>query len=248
MQSIFKRYEKKYLVTGEQGAILQRLMAHHMVLDRQGEYLVQDLYFDTPDWDIIRESIEKPFYKEKLRLRLYDQYRAESQGFLELKKKYDGIVYKRRIAFPLGELKNRCVREIVSAIDSQISREIGFFLQTNQVSEKIRIGYRRIAYTGTGIEDTDLRITFDKDIFFQLSPLANNNPENDRQFKTIEENNMILDQNQMVMEIKTTDAMPLWLTQALSKNNIFPTAFSKFGLCYTGHIYKSQDLEVKNVA
>jgi SPX domain protein involved in polyphosphate accumulation len=213
-----------------------------MVIDRLGEYLIQDLYFDTADWDIIRKSIEKPLYKEKLRLRFYDQYSPESQGFLELKKKFDGIVYKRRIAFPLKELKNRCVREIVSSIDSQISREIGFYLQNNKVSEKIHITYKRNAYTG--IEDRDLRITFDKDIFFNLSSL-DNNPDDYH----LTQNQMILDQNQMVMEIKTTGAMPLWLTCALSKNSIFPAPFSKFGVCYTEHIVKCHDMEgVMNVA
>ena len=229
MQSIFNRRENKYLITAEQGAALQRQLTRYMTIDRQGEYLVQNLYYDTDNWDIIRESIERPLYKEKLRLRFYGQKTRESCGYLELKKKFRGITYKRRIDFPLNELDNRSVREIVSSIDSQISREINFFLQRKAVSEKIYIAYARIAYND--IADGDLRITFDKDILFRLISTDNYNSGENRQ---------ILTPNQMVMEIKTTGAIPLWLSKTLSENNIFPVPFSKFGICYTGHIFRLQ--------
>jgi len=248
MQDIFRRREKKYLITSEQGAALQTLITRHTAIDQQGEYLIQDLYFDTADWDIISKSIERPSYKEKLRLRLYGQYNSESQGFLEMKRKYEGIVYKRRISFPLNELKNRCIRDIVSAADSQISREINYFLKTNPVSEKIHIAYKRMAYTG--IEDKGLRITFDRDIVFHLCSLSGSNlseyaSDNACQIK----GSRIIEQNQMLMEIKTVGAIPLWLTRVLSENSIFPVSFSKFGVCYIKHISKLLYLqERKNVA
>ena len=241
MQSIFKRREYKYLITREQGSALQQLISQYMSIDQHGEYLVQNLYYDTADWDIIRKSIEKPLYKEKLRLRFYDHYTPKSQGFLELKKKFDGVVYKRRIAFPLGEFKSRSVGEIASANDSQISREIDFYLRQNQVSEKIYIAYKRITYTG--IADKNFRITFDRDIFFRLNPLNtfdNYDPGIDHP---------ILDQDRIVMEIKITGAMSLWLAQTFSENNIFPLSFSKFGVCYTKHISKWQNIGgIKNAA
>ena len=245
MQSIFRRREKKYLITREQGAILQRLISQHTVIDQQGEYLIQDLYYDTANWDIVCKSIEKPLYKEKLRLRIYGQYTSESQGFLEMKRKFDGVVYKRRLAFPIGELKNHSVRKIISALDSQIAQEINYFLQKNQVSEKIHIAYKRVAYTG--IEDKDLRITFDKNLVFHLCSSNNNNFG---EYNPYDYNGcQILGNNQVLMEIKTTGAIPLWLTCALSENNIFPTSFSKFGVCYARYISKWQDSEdIKNVA
>ncbi|MCL2412168.1 MAG: polyphosphate polymerase domain-containing protein, partial [Treponema sp.] len=239
------------------------LIAQNMFIDLFGDYIVQNLYYDTNNWDIIRESVEKPLYKEKLRLRLYGQYNSESRGFLELKKKYNGIVYKRRFAFPLSELKKRNVQEIVSADNSQISREIDFYLKRKQVSEKIYIAYKRIAYTGgklhqhaaaaarslsgSNTENNELRITFDKDIVFRLNSLDSFkgifNPNNGRQ---------ILRQNQMLMEIKTTGVMPLWLARTLSENNIFSIPFSKVGICFTEHILKRQGfkdfIEVKNAA
>jgi SPX domain protein involved in polyphosphate accumulation len=245
MQNIFRRQEKKYLITSEQGAALQKLTSRYTEMDQQGEYLIQDLYYDTDNWDLICESIEKPPYKEKLRLRFYGQYNSESMGFLEMKRKYDSIVYKRRIAFLVGELKNRCVREIVSADGSQISREINYFLQVNPVSEKIHIAYKRTAYNG--IEDNGLRITFDRDIAFHLCPLKNDYFSEYIDFQI--DDHQILDPNKILMEIKTTGAIPLWLTGILSENNIFPISFSKFGVCYARHISKWQNTEGRrNVA
>jgi hypothetical protein len=243
MQNVFRRREKKYLVTTEQAAVLQKLIERHAEIDRQGEYLIQDLYYDTADWDMIRNAIEKPLYKEKLRLRFYGQYSGEYPCFLEIKRKFDDIVYKRRIAFPLGELKNCGVREIVSAHDSQIAREIGYFLQINQVSEKIHIAYKRAAYTG--IEDEGLRITFDKGIVFHLCQLNGFFEYNDCQI----DSHKILDDNQVLMEIKTTGAIPLWLTRSLGENKIFPLSFSKFGVCYVRYISKWHGVkEVNNAA
>jgi len=250
MQNIFKRCEKKYLVTSEQGMALQKLVTRYTEIDQQGEYLIRDLYYDTENWDIICKSIDRLSYKEKLRLRLYGEYNSESQGFLEMKRKYGSIVYKRRIAFPVGELKNRRVMEIVAADDSQISREISYFLQNNPVSEKIHISYKRTAYNG--IENNGLRITFDRDIAFYLCALKNDcfseyNPyeNNDCQI----DSHQILDSNQILVEIKTENAMPLWLTGILSENKIFPVSFSKYGVCYARHISKWQGPEGrKNVA
>ncbi|MCL2244972.1 MAG: polyphosphate polymerase domain-containing protein [Treponema sp.] len=247
MQSIFKRHEKKYVITQEQGAILKEQLARHMKIDRCGEYLVQNLYYDTENWDIIRESIEKPLYKEKLRLRFYGDYNPESQGFLELKKKFDGIVYKRRIAFSLGEIKNRCVREIVSEAGSQISREINFFLNNRNVSEKIYISYKRTAYNG--LEDQTLRVSFDRDIFFRYSPLNVFDPEeaardcpcSGGRILDPKQDNQNGDSSYFIMEIKTESSIPLWLTRMLSENKIFPVSFSKYGTCYTKHILKRQN-------
>ena len=213
-----------------------------MKIDRFGEYLVQNLYFDTENWDIIRESIEKPLYKEKLRLRFYGDYNPESKGFLELKKKFDGIVYKRRIAFSLGEIKKRCVRDIVSEAGSQISREIDFFLSYRDVSEKIFIAYKRTAYNG--IEDQTLRVSFDRDIVFRRCTL--NCLYNDDTFcdwPCSDDERQILNENFLIMEIKTAYSIPLWLTHMLSENNIFPVSFSKYGTCYTKHILKRQNLK-----
>jgi len=243
LQTFFKRREKKYLITREQGAALQELIAQRMKIDQYGEYLVQNLYYDTDNWDIIRKSIEKPFYKEKLRLRLYGQNKTDSQCYLELKKKLDGTTYKRRITIPMNELNNGGISEIVSAHDSQVSREIEFFLGNRTVSEKIYIAFKRIAYTCE--EDRNLRITFDREILFSLCSRENLN------FNYCDPNNgiRILSSNQSLMEIKTTGAMPLWLTRILSENKIFACSFSKYGVCYAKFIFKKHGFgDDKNAA
>ena len=228
MQSNFKRYEKKYLITTQQHRALQKALARYMAPDRYGEYLVQNLYYDTVGWDIIRASIEKPLYKEKLRLRCYGEATDNSKLYLELKKKFKGVVYKRRIAISAQAIGGGSVRGIVAEAPSQIARELDFYLQSNNVAERIYIAYHRTAFSG--ILDNELRVTFDTDIFFRLDNLSFSDPGVGQS---------ILPEGKMLMEIKALGGMPLWLTTALSENEIFPTSFSKFGTCYTDYILKS---------
>ncbi len=129
LQTVFKRYELKYLLTQAQKQAVLTAMAEHMELDQYGRTTIRNIYFDTENYRLIRRSIDKPAYKEKLRLRSYQQAGPDSTVFVELKKKYDSIVYKRRISLPekkamewlLG--KNHCRK------DSQISKEVDYFLQ-----------------------------------------------------------------------------------------------------------------------
>jgi len=225
MQSIFKRYEEKYLITKEQGDALQKIIARRMETDRFGEYYVQNLYYDTANWDVIGTSLEKPLYKEKMRLRCYGVPDSETDCFLELKKKYDNIVYKRRIAVPAAEYTD--IMSAVSENNSQISRELDYYLTANRVTERIYIGYNRLAFDG----DDDLRITFDTDVRFRTKGLDFRHPGMGR---------AILPDGKMLMEIKTLGGMPLWLAHALSNYKVYPTAFSKFGVCYTNYIMKNE--------
>jgi SPX domain protein involved in polyphosphate accumulation len=225
MENIFKRYEKKYLVTREQGTALQELFLRHMEADRYGSYLVQNLYFDTDNWDAIRESVDKPIYKEKMRLRCYGVPQQGTDLFLELKKKYKGIVYKRRVAIPSASLSGKTVRDAVCTEPSQIARELGFYLKSNAVSEKIYIAYRRVALAG--VQDDGLRVTFDTDLCFRTDRLDFTHPHVGLP---------ILPGNDMLMEIKTLGGMPMWMVRILSESKIYPTTFSKYGVCYTEHI------------
>ena len=235
MQSHFKRYEKKYLVTEKQQAALQETISQYMRPDQYGAYWVQNLYFDTSNWDVIRTSLEKPIYKEKMRLRCYGEAGPDSKFYLELKKKYKGVVYKRRIAIPARALRGDSVRGIVAKNGSQIAKELDFYLQSNEVSEKIYIAYQRAAFTG--VEDAELRVTFDTDIRFRLEDLRFSKSGGDQ---------LILPEGKTLMEVKALGGMPLWLAGALSENGIFPASFSKFGVCYTDVIYK-QACEEKKV-
>ena len=223
MQNVFKRYEKKYLITEAQYESLIGDINQSISPDDFGEYTVQNLYFDTDNWDIIRTSIEKPLYKEKMRLRCYDASERKQKLFLELKKKYRGIVYKRRVAIPEKQLHTDII-DVVKQDATQISQELSFHLLHNPVCEKMYLSHKRVAFKG--VEEKGLRITFDRDIRYRVQALGFVKPDKGK---------VILPPDIIVMEIKVTGGMPLWLTNALSKNRVFPRSFSKYGTCYADY-------------
>jgi hypothetical protein len=194
---------------------------------------VQNLYYDTGDFDNIRVSVEKPMYKEKLRLRCYGIPDGGSSLFLELKKKFKGVVYKRRMIFPYDEYAPANAERVAAREDSQISREIGCFFKRRPVSEKIHISYERRAFAG--LRDPGLRVTFDTDIRFRLDDLS---------FNGGSPGTALLPPEQVLMEIKTPYAMPLWLSCPLSGAGIFPRPFSKYGLWYTSFFLKGGETSV----
>jgi len=217
----FKRYEKKYLVTHEQAAAVTSALLEHMEPDQYGTYWVQNLYFDTDNWDVVRMSMERPLYKEKLRLRCYGVPEGDSNVFLELKKKYIGVVYKRRIALPIHTL-TQPLRDVLAAESQQIARELDFYLQSNPVIERMFIAFRRTAFTG--VEDEGLRITFDRDIRYRRDNLGFANPN---------EGQTVLQGGYQILEVKTFTSMPLWLSRVLSENGIYGKSYSKYGTCFT---------------
>jgi len=226
MQHIFKRYEKKYLITGEQAAIVEAALASHMTADQFDTYWVQNLYFDTDNWDVIQTSMQRPYYKEKMRLRCYGALEETEQVFMEIKKKYDGVVYKRRIGLPLG-LLSRPFGDLLDEGSVQIARELAFYLQSTQVAEKMFISYRRKAFSGK--EDTGLRVTFDSDIRYRLDHLHFYEPSRGRS---------VMQAGYQLMEIKTPTSIPLWFARLCSENGIFSASYSKYAICYTDYLQR----------
>lgn len=219
IQNLFKRYEIKYLLGESQYRAVMAAFPGKTVEDEYGETMVCSLYFDTPDCRIIRRSLEKPFYKEKLRLRSYGAVDENGSVFIELKKKYDSVVYKRREKMTLWRAENFLAHP---DNHSQIASEIAYFLSYYpNVEPKTFIGCKRQAYYGAN--DRDLRITFDTDIVWR---------DYDLDLRKGSYGNAITQKNQYLMEIKTDGAMPLWLTSVLSANRIYPTSFSKYGRAY----------------
>lgn len=220
-QTIFKRYETKFLMTKTQENKLKVIMKEYMTADTYGQSTICNLYFDTPDFLLIRRSIEKPIYKEKLRLRSYGKATSEKQVFPELKKKYNGIVYKRRL--DMTEKKAMaCLSGKLSFPDTQIGREISYcFERYRGLAPRVFLSYEREAFYAKG--NGDFRMTFDTNILwrdYDLS-LCNGNygiP--------------ILDSDSVLLEVKTSGAIPLWLTKWLSENKIYKTSFSKYGNAY----------------
>lgn len=189
-------------------------------------YSIFNIYYDTDDNRLIRTSLQKPFHKEKLRLRSYDSpTRPDSKVFLEIKKKTGGMVHKRRATMTWAEalsfLENGVFPASSSYIDHQVVKEISSFLHENQVSPAAYIGYRRQAFIGK--EDKSFRLTFDFDIRTRRDELRLDTPFSGQE---------LLPKSTCLMEIKITDAVPLWLAALLSEHQVYRTGFSKYGLEY----------------
>lgn len=229
-QTVFKRYEMKYLITKEQCEKIKQQMRKYMVGDEYGHSTICNLYFDTPTYLLIRRSLEKPIYKEKLRLRSYGVADSHSQTFVEIKKKYQSVVYKRRVAMKESEAMQYLLGK-EDIVDSQISHEVDYFLeQYPGLQPRVFISYEREAFYAKG--DSDFRITFDENILWRTHDLS--------LCKGVY-GMPILEENQVLMEIKTGRAIPLWMTDLLTENRIYQTSFSKYGRAYQ-NIYLNHKL------
>ena len=217
----------KYMLTLEQKQRILKEMQPYMELDKYGRTTIRNIYFDTDSYRLIRRSIEKPAYKEKLRIRSYGKASPNSTVFVELKKKYKRIVYKRRI--PLTEqaaLEWLCngKRQIA---DTQICREIDYFLQYYEsLHPTVLLSYEREAYYSKG--ESDFRVTFDDNILCRTENLS---------LETDAYGTAILPKDRAIMEIKCSGGIPIWMANILSKEKIYKTSFSKYGTAYETLIF-----------
>ena len=218
---IFKRIEKKYLLPEAQYEALFQRIGAHLKPDAFGRSTVMSLYLDTPDSRIIRNSIEAVDYKEKLRLRSYGTAGADSTVFLELKKKYGGVVYKRRAAMTLREAE-RYLRMGIKPFESQIMAEIDWAMRLyGRPKGAMLIACEREAWFDEA--HPDLRMTFDRNIRYR---------ENELRLDRGSAGIGLLPKDRVLLEIKTAGAMPLWLADALDAEGILPGSFSKYGEAY----------------
>ncbi len=218
----FKRYEIKYLITQEQMEKILNACEEYIKPDEYGRSTICNIYYDTPDSLLIRRSLEGPLYKEKLRLRSYGVTKPGSPVFAEIKKKYDGVVYKRRIQTNEPSAMQLLGMHQNGIADSQIKREIEFFLRRYQtLKPAVFISYDREAFYSK--EDDEFRITFDRNILWR---------DYDLQLNKGVYGSPILGRNEVLMEVKCAGAIPLWFCEILSQNNIYKTSFSKYGRAY----------------
>lgn len=225
MQCVFQRYEKKYLLTKGQYLALLTKIAPYMELDAYGKHTICNVYYDTESYELIRTSIEKPSYKEKLRIRSYGIAHENSNVFLELKKKVNDIVYKRRICMNYQDAMQYLERR-QQPVTSQILKEIDWFLDWYHPSEKTFIAYDRMAYIGK--EDENLRMTFDFAIRWRKDQVD---------LSAGDHGEKLLRDDEVLMEIKIPMAMPIWMSNVLNDLQIYPVSFSKYGICYKEHLY-----------
>lgn len=224
---VFKRYEKKYLLSRGQYETLFRELQDHIVPDAYHRSTVCSIYYDTDDYELIRRSIEAPVYKEKLRLRSYGVPDDDGTVFIELKKKYKGMVYKRRVPMGAKAAMAYLAGEAGPTECSQMTREIDWFLHENDVKPKVFIACDRYAWVDK--ENPELRITFDENLRWRT----------DRLDLTLgSDGETLTEPGAVLMEIKIPGTAPLWLARLLSEQALFPTGFSKYGTCYKNHILR----------
>lgn len=221
IQRCFQRYEKKYLLNPEQYQKIRAGLAPYMEADEHGRYTICNLYYDTPDFQLIRASSDKPVYKEKLRMRSYGVPADGDSVFVELKKKYKGVVYKRRTVLEAGEALDYLAGRCSPRAKDQICREIDWFLGRCHPVPQVFIAYDREALAG--LEDRVLRVTFDIDLRWRDTALD---------LRSGDGGERITSRDQILMEIKIPGSAPVWLSRLLSENSVFPTSFSKYGVCY----------------
>lgn len=234
VKEVFSRYEKKYLINQETYELLLEKLAQNIVEDnfckKYGFYSISNIYYDTVNDELIRKSIEKPVYKEKLRLRSYGTPGLDDNVFLEVKKKYKGIVNKRRTTMPLYDaysfIENKAI-QLAPGMNKQIINEITYFLNMYEVFPKLYLAYDRRAFYGA--DDENLRITFDKNIRTRRYDL---------QLELGDYGSPLIDDELWLMEIKVNYAVPVWLTNIISECNVYSTSFSKYGTEYKQIYYR----------
>lgn len=222
MGGTFKRVEKKYLLTKEQSQELFSLLGDRAVLDDYGLHTICNIYFDTESHELIRRSIDKPVYKEKLRLRSYGIPTEDSTVYLELKKKWKGTVYKRRIEMPLHTAKDYLEQGVYpEQYDCQILQEIDYALHYYPLQPSLFLAYDRQAYYLA--EQNGVRFTVDRRIRSREDALD---------LLAGDEGELLFDEDIRVLELKASAALPKWFVSLLSELQIYPNSFSKYGSIY----------------
>ena len=228
--TVMKRYELKYLLTAEQTNFLRERLKGHMEVDQYGKTSIASLYYDTPTYQLIRTSVEKPEFKEKIRLRSYGIATEESPVFLELKRKAYGIVYKRRVQTTIPLVHKFFSGEGDICAPGQINKEITVFRDYYKtLVPACLIIYDRIAYFEP---DGDLRLTIDENPRYRTDDLTLT-----RSMDGIS----LLGEGCTILEVKVQEAVPLWLCDILSAGGIRKGSFSKYGEAYRQQLLKAQN-------
>ena len=222
INTVFKRVEVKYRIPEDKIRAFRDAIRPYMQLDAYGLTTIMNIYYDTDGNLLISRSLDKPKYKEKLRLRTYGIPDAGSTSFVELKKKVGGIVYKRREVMPLREAEMFLNNGIRPEHTSQITREIDWFRRQYHPLPKMFIAYDREAYYG--LLDENFRLTLDKNIRYREDRLS---------LRYGDSGELLDPDGGYLLEIKVNGAMPLFMVRILTELKIYPVSFSKYGMIYS---------------
>lgn len=236
-QATFKRYEIKYLLTLQQKEAVLQAMKPYMKLDEYGRTVIRNIYFDTGNFRLIRHSLESPPYKEKLRIRSYQTAADDDPVFVELKKKYKSVVYKRRLTLPKAQVMDAFLYDLPLPVHSQIAEEIEYFRSYYaDLHPVVFLSYEREAFYS--LDGGEFRVTFDENLLYRESDLS---------LGSEVYGTPLLEKGQMLMEIKTAGGLPLWMSHTLNRLKIFKTSFSKYGLAYQHMMTRYKTDEERNV-
>ena len=226
-QSIFERVESKYVLNRTQYDQLMDRIINRLQEDLFPHSNISSIYFDTDDYRLARAALDKPAYREKLRLRSYGMKDDSSEVFMELKKKYLGVIYKRRRAMSYHDSMNYILFG-KKPDNTQIINEIDYMMKKYpDLKPRVLISYQRDSYVF--VDDNNIRITFDYNVRYSLDNVTLKNNRAEKQ---------LTGEDTVIMEIKSLNAMPLWLTEILDEMKIFPGNYSKYGQIYTDIIMK----------
>ena len=221
----------KYIMSPEQTEYFKESVKDYMKIDKFGLTSIASLYYDTPNYRLIRTSVEKPPFKEKIRLRSYGIATDNSPVFLELKRKAYGIVYKRRVQSTIPLVKKFFDGEGDICAGGQINKEITTFRDYYQtLVPACMIIYDRVAYFQP---DGDLRLTIDHNPRYRYEDLD---------LRVSMEGNSLLKDGYTILEVKVQQAVPLWLSDILTKGKIYKGSFSKYGEAYRQQLLRTRNL------
>lgn len=228
-KEIFSRCEVKYALSTAKKDILINAISEYMHSDKYNIggkfYTISNIYYDTDDNYLIQKSVAKPLYKEKLRLRGYGVPNPGDMVFLEIKKKFKGVVNKRRTRLELEEAKRYIETGIIPEpkpyINMQVMKEIDYLTHIYHLKPAVYIAYDRLAFFDK--KDSEFRISFDTNIRTRRYDLTLDAGDYGKR---------MLDEDVWLMEVKINKNLPLWFTHLLAENSIYPRSFSKYGTDY----------------
>jgi hypothetical protein len=237
---VFNRKESKFLIDKAIFNEIQDRLLEYMELDEYNKshefYTISNIYYDTEDNYLIRNSLSKPKYKEKLRLRSYGVPEGDAKVYLEIKKKVCGLVNKRRTTLKLSEAYNFVETgikpELKSYMNRQVLNEIEYILKIRDLQPKLYLAYDRKAMFGK--DNRDLRITFDTNIRTRRYDLK---------LESGDHGDDLINDGQWLMEVKAEKNIPIWLSKLLSEYKVVSTSFSKYGEEYKRMLLNNRNMK-----
>ena len=227
---VIRRKEIKYILSSEQYNALIKKISDKLAEDEYYKSTICNIYFDTIHDDLIIKSIEKPKYKEKIRLRSYVIPKLDTEVFLEIKKKLKGEVSKRRIKLKLKDFYDYIETGNLKSKNEQIKKELDYSFKYYKLEPRIYLAYDRLSYYDK--DNVNFRITFDKDI---------RSRKDDLRLENGDKGDLLFEDGSVIMETKTLGSYPMWFVKVLSELKIYPQSFSKYGSIYLKNLLMEEE-------